>query len=121
MNIENVLRYLRPDPQFHGRLFTPEDYDKIQWVDARPKPTWEELSAAAVEMEAAEIAKVAELSTEKTHEQELRVKYDLVTLRGMKIKEIEQYVDDTLAGTDGVRKAIQQLTMAVALLARKLP
>ncbi len=121
MNIENVLRFLLPDPKFHGRLFTPEDYDKIQWADARPKPTWEELSAAAVEMEAAASTQAAELATEKTHEQELRVKYNLVTLRGMKIKEIEQYVDDTLAAPDGVRKAIQQLTMAVALLARKLP
>jgi hypothetical protein len=29
MNIENVLRYLRPDPKFYGRLLTPDDYDKI--------------------------------------------------------------------------------------------
>ena len=120
MNIENVLRYLVPDPKFHGRLFTPEDYDNIKWVDDRPKPTWIELSNASIEMAAAESAKAAQGATEKSHEDELRTKYDLRNLRGMKIKEIEAYVDTTLAEDNGVKKAIQQLTIAVALLARKI-
>jgi hypothetical protein len=72
-------------------------------------------------MAAAESAKAVQGATEKSHEDELRTKYDLVNLREMKIKEIEAYVETTLAGQDGIKKAIQQVAIAVALLARKIP
>jgi len=58
-SVLNTLRHLVPNPKFYGRLVdnNKDAYSSIDWVDDRTKPTWEELVAAAVEYESAEMLK----------------------------------------------------------------
>ncbi len=44
-SVENILRHLRPNPQFYGSLIGSNQtvYDALNWVDSRTKPTWQEI------------------------------------------------------------------------------
>jgi len=120
MNIENVLRYLLPNPGFYGRLLTPDDYDKIEWRDTRPKPTWKELEAGEAQMLAAETAHTAEIKAERNDIDTLRQEYALSSLKALKITQLQERVKTQLEEPDGMKKAIEQLAIAVALLARRV-
>jgi len=121
MNIENALRATRPEPVFHGRLFTREDYETgIVWEDARPKPSWDDLiasdAAITAENDAKELAKMAEL----TDIEELRAEYGLANLKEKGIKELKAVVKDQIKDAGGLARAVEQLAISVALLERKI-
>lgn len=48
MIIALAISKLCPAPQFFGSVTanTPEAWEKVRWLDSRPKPAWEELEAA---------------------------------------------------------------------------
>jgi hypothetical protein len=55
MDIRTTLAALLSSPQFEGSLTanTQAAYDRLRWLDARPKPSWADLVAKWPEVEAA--------------------------------------------------------------------
>lgn len=120
MNIENSLRRCRPEPQFFGRLMSRDDYDNIEWVDARPKPTWDELVAANAEAVAAKEAETLAAETEVVAENAMRTKHGLNAMKRAKLAGLEAATKAILDEAGGTRKALEMLAMAVALIDRRL-
>lgn len=120
MNIENALRHLLPNPQFYGRLVTPEDYAEITWVDPRPKPTWDEIVSAYQTVVDEREAKQASVTAELAAENAIRQKHGLAQLKTATFGELEQTVADLLASEKSAKKAIEMLAVAVALLDRRM-
>jgi hypothetical protein len=58
MNIGRAINALLPQAEYSGMIDgnTKKEYNAVQWADKRDKPTWKELEAASLEVEAAEAA-----------------------------------------------------------------
>jgi hypothetical protein len=121
MNIENALRFIRPEPVFHGRLFTQDDYEtKITWADARPKPTWAEIEQAWIGLQASEVAKAQAEADELTLEEFFHTKYGLTTMKNSSLVGLEATTKNILGQVGGASKAIEMLATAVALIDRRI-
>lgn len=120
MNIENALRRLVPDPKFFGRLFVPADYDEIVWVDARPKPSWDEIVAAdsanmadEADQRAKEAKELADVSAATKYPK-------LAALRTLSPSEVSAWVDANVNSFADAKDAIKTLAIAVSVLAKRI-
>ncbi len=121
MNIENALRRLVPDPKFYGRLFSRDDYDnKIVWIDARQKPTWEEIVTADSLNEADEAMRIASETQIKNNERSARSYTKLLVLSGMSPADVSAWVDTNINSFSDAKDAIKTLAIAVSVLARRI-
>ena len=55
MDIALAIEHIYYAAEFFGSLTdnTKESFDALRWLDARPKPSWEEILAAWEEMQSA--------------------------------------------------------------------